>query len=300
MVKSKSYIGHILVFSTIIIYSFNTDFMKILIPNEIGSFGLVLARCLAMTIFFWGASLFTKEKNKLTLRDIFVISVGGLLGTALNLIFYVKGVELTGPIDATVIRTLQPIMVITISAVLYHSKVSKFKIFGIILGVVGTIYTSITPHVKGVDDSFLGNIFVVFACLSSAIYIIVIKPYVSKYNPITIIKIMSLVSFIIVFPIGYKELIEAPIFHGEPDFKALSMLSYTLLISSVVAYYLTITALRYITPIVQSSYIYVLPIAETCVSILLKVQYPTWHDPVGFLLILGGFLLINKKDKYLQ
>ena len=53
MPKSKAYIGHLMILATTFIYSFNTNFMKVIIPEWIGPNGLVLLRCSASTLVFW-------------------------------------------------------------------------------------------------------------------------------------------------------------------------------------------------------------------------------------------------------
>ena len=51
MPKSQAYIGHLMILATTFIYSFNTNFMKVIIPEWIGPNGLVLLRCSASTWF---------------------------------------------------------------------------------------------------------------------------------------------------------------------------------------------------------------------------------------------------------
>lgn len=43
--------------------------------------------------------------------------LGGILGLGGNLLFYINGLSLTGPIDAFVIRTTQPIIVIALAVI---------------------------------------------------------------------------------------------------------------------------------------------------------------------------------------
>lgn len=299
MQKSNSYIGHILALLVMIIYGFNTNFMKSLIPIHIGAFGLVFARCIISTFTFWFISLFVKEKadNHPPLADKIKIMIAGALGIGINSLLYVKGLELSGPIDATVIRTLQPIMIIAITVMFFHAKVNHNKIIGIILGLIGTIYISVTPYNKSVDDSFYGNILIFMAAISVAIYLVVIKPYVAKYKSITIMKWLLLPSIFITMPFGFTELLTAPIFHEPFAIGAWSKLGFTLFFASIVAYLLSILALKYISVFVQSTYIYILPIATTLVAIVMKIQYPNWHDPIALGFILAGFIFINKKIK---
>ena len=72
-----------MVLSTIVIYSFNTNFMKILMPEWIGPHGLVLIRCTVMAFGFWIISLFipaNKQQAKPKRKDILMMMLGGLLG----------------------------------------------------------------------------------------------------------------------------------------------------------------------------------------------------------------------------
>lgn len=298
MEKSKAYLGHILAFTAILIFSFNTNFMKSLMPTHIGAFGLVLARCIVSVIGFWVIGLFSHEskENAPTRKEIWIIMLAGVMAIGGNLIFYLKGLELTGPIDATVIRTLQPIIVIAIGASLFHKKVSIYKIIGICLGIAGTIYVSLSPHQHGVQDSFLGDMYIIIATIFAAIYLIVIKPYATRFKTVTIMKWMSLSSLIVTLPIGYKSLIEAPMFHTPISWVVWGEFAYSMIFASMVASFLSVLSLRYISAFVKSTYIYILPVTGTLVAILLGIQYPTWHDPIAFVIILIGFVLVNKKS----
>ena len=74
--KPKEIIGHLMVLSTIVIYSFNTNFMKILMPEWIGPHGLVLIRCTVMAFGFWIISLFipaNKQQAKPKRKDILMM-----------------------------------------------------------------------------------------------------------------------------------------------------------------------------------------------------------------------------------
>lgn len=300
MGKSKEYIGHILAIIAILIFSFNTNFMKSIMPEQIGAFGLVLARCLVSTVGFWIVGLFSHEAKgeSPSRRDVWMIMLAGVMAISGNLLFYLKGLELTGPIDATVLRTLQPIMVIGIAAIFFHEKISRYKIIGICLGIIGTVYVSIAPHHHGVEDSFVGDVLIFIATAFTAIYLVMIRPYTVKYNTVTIMKWMSLSSLIVCIPFGYHSLITAPVFHAETfSWIVWGKIAYSVIVGSMVALFISVLSLRYISAFVKSTYIYLLPITGTLVAIMLKLQYPNWHDPIAFVIILAGFILVNKKPK---
>lgn len=70
-----------------------------------------------------------------------------------------------------------------------------------------------------------------------------------------------------------------------------------LVFATMIAYFLNLKALQYISPFVESVYIYLLPVTGAIVSISLGLQKFSWHDPIALILIIAGFLLINKKKK---
>lgn len=300
MTKSKAYIGHLMILGTTFIYSFNTNFMKVVMPQWIGPDGLVLLRCAASAIAFWLIGLFFRPpKNTVspTRRDILMMLLGGVLGMGGNLLLYINGLNLTGPIDAFVIRTTQPIIVIALAIIFLHAKFNKYKAFGILLGLGGALYASIMPHQGTVRDSFGGDVLVFLSSVSYSFFLILIKPYTQKFDSVTVMKWMSLAAMLIALPFGIRQLIKAPLFTGTAPLQVWLQLGYILLFATLIGYFLSVYALNYITPFVESIYKYLLPITGAAVSILMGLQKFSWHDPIALLLIIIGFILINHKNK---
>lgn len=299
MVKNKAYIGHLMIIATTFIYSFNTNFMKVVMPEWIRPDGLVLLRCAASVVGFWLISLFFRPAAtapKPGRKDILMMLLGGVLGLGGNLLLYINGLSLTGPIDAFVIRTTQPIIVIALSVIFLHAVFTKYKAIGIILGLAGALYASFMPHEGTIKDSFGGDVLVFLSSVSYSFFLIVIKPFTVKFDSVTVIKWMSLSAFIIALPFGFHQLIHAPIFTGNAPLHIWLELGYTLIIATMLGYFLSVNALNYITPFVESAYKYLLPVTGAAVSILMGLQKFSWHDPIALALIIVGFILINRKN----
>lgn len=296
--KPKAIYGHLMVLATILIYSFNTNFMKTLMPEWIGPQGLILLRCLVSCAGFWLIDLFVSSSGteKPNLKDIGMMMLGGALGMGGNLLLYITGLALTGPIDAFVIRTVQPIIVVGIAVVFLHSAFTRYKAWGIAFGLAGALYASLMPHAGVVKDSFGGDALIFGAAVASALFLILINPYIQKFNSIYVMKWMSLAAVILTFPFGIKQLINASVFTGQAGAYVWFELSYTLLLATMLGYFLNVRSLKYISPFVSSVYIYLLPVTGSAVSILLGLQKFSWHDPVALVLIVIGFVLINKSS----
>lgn len=294
--KSGALTGNLMVLTTILIYSFNTNFMKVLMPDWIDAQGLVLARCTVSLIGFWIIGFFIKEKsgNKPKRKDIGMMLLGGILGLGGNLLLYITGLALTGPVDAFVIRTSQPIIVLALAVIFLGAHFTRYKAIGILLGIAGTLYVSLMPHGGNVKDSFTGDALVFAATISNSLFLILIKPYTQKFNAFTVMKWMSLSAFIIALPFGFRQLAHARIFFGEASGLVWFELCFTLIMATMVAYFLSVKALNYVSPFVESIYIYLLPVTGAIVTILMGLQKFSWHDPIALALIIGGFILVNK------
>lgn len=293
----KAYIGHLMILGTTLIYSFNTNFMKAMTPEWIHPNGLVLLRCTASAIGFWLIGLFIRPHTKTTpptRKDIGMMLLGGALGMGGNLLFYINGVALTGPIDAFVIRTAQPIIVIALAILFLHQSFTRNKAFGILLGLAGALYASIMPHGGIVKDSFSGDILVFSSSVVYSFFLILIKPYTQKFDSVTVMKWMSLAAFLLTLPFGISPLIQARIFTTAVPLHIWLELCYILVFATLIGYFLSVYALKYITPLVESAYKYLLPITGAAVSISMGLQKFSWHYPIALALIVIGFILINK------
>ena len=226
-----------------------------------------------------------------------MMMLGGLLGIGGNLLLYLNGLNITGPVDAFVIRTVQPIVVIALAVLILHVDFNRYKAIGIVLGLAGTLYVSITPHAGTMKDSFTGDILVFVSSIFNGLYLILIKPYTQKFNSIIVMRWMSLAAFILVLPFGLYQTFKAPLFTSEAPVHIWLELGFMLVFATMIAYFLNLKALQYITPFVESVYIYLLPITGAIVSISLGLQKFSWHDPIALVLIIAGFALINKKKK---
>lgn len=301
MTKSKAYIGHLMILATTFIYSFNTNFMKVVMPEWVTANALVLLRCAASAAGFWLTGLLLRSpaghKPRPGRKDTGMMLLGGVLGMGGNLLLYLNGLSLTGPVDAFVIRTMQPIIVIALSVFFLHARFTGYKALGILLAIGGALYVSWMPHSGPVKDSIPGDVLVFLSSVSYSFFLILIKPYTQKFDSVTVMKWMSIGAFLLAFPFGIVPLLRAPLFHAQAPLHVWLEILYTLLFATLAGYFLSVKALNYITPFVESAYKYLLPVTGAAVSIAMGVQKFSWHDPIGLALIVSGFLLINKKSR---
>ncbi len=294
MSGNRAYIGHICTLLTVLIYSYNVNIVKLLMPKYIDSFGLVLMRGIVTFISFWVVSLIFPDKGfKISRSDMKKIIFLGLIGYSAQLLLYYKGISMTGPIDSVVLRSLVPIMVILILVLFFKKKAHFREVIGVILGIIGVIYITVTPHTAGATDSLIGDLLILASTALVAVYNIKVVDLVEKIPTFTLMKWLSFYGLLLSFPIGAKDLFNAPFIGMSVESEIIWHLIVSCFLVGVVTNYLVIVALKYISAFVRSAYFYFLPITGTIVAIMLNIQRPTIHDAIAFIIIVAGFVLIN-------
>ncbi|WP_109437893.1 MULTISPECIES: DMT family transporter [Aquimarina] len=254
MISNKTK-AHIALLSVNMIYGANYLIAKGLMPNKIEASALVFLRISGAGILFFVLKYFVKEKVER--KDIARLALCGLLGVATNQFFSMNGLSLTSPVDAAIIITAMPIFTVIISYFLLKEPLTLQRILGISIGGAGAVLLIYLGNSGLGTGSLLGNIFVSINALAFAFYLVIVKPLMSKYKPITVIVWTFLFGFIFMFPFCIQKLIHTDF----QSFDASSWISLTYVVigPTFFAYLLNMFALQFVKPTVSSSYIYVQP-----------------------------------------
>ena len=164
---------------------------KGVMPDKIGPSALVVIRLIGAGLLFWMIKLFVKET--IDKKDYPRIVLCGLLGAAVNMLLFFHGLSLTSPIDASIISTSIPVMVLIFSAFILKERITNYKLVGITIGGLGAFLLVWYGNKTEGTSSLLGNLMVFANTCSYALYLVLIKPLMIKYNPISIISWVFLV-----------------------------------------------------------------------------------------------------------
>ncbi|GAA4294475.1 DMT family transporter [Aestuariibaculum suncheonense] len=294
--------AHLALLTANIIYGANYIIAKGVMPNKIGPTAFVFIRLACCVLLFWGIKLlFVKEKVEK--RDIIKLALCGLFGGAANQLFFFHGINLTSPIDASIIMTITPVIVLIFSYFILKEHITKNKILGIILGGTGAVLLILYGNKVSGTSSVLGNLFVLLNALSYGFYLILAKTLMHKYNAITVISWIFLFGFMYVFPLGIHPFLNT-------NFSAFTTetyltIGYVVLFTTFFAYLFNIYALNHLAPSITSSYIYLQPaISFIMVSIMAYVfmqnQYAQDINLIKILscgLVAIGVYLVSKPQK---
>lgn len=288
-------------FAVNLIYGANFIIAKGLMPALIGPSGFILVRLFGALPLFFLVKLFVKEKVQK--KDFKLLAICGFFGVALNQLLFFNGLNLTSPLNASLIMLATPVMVMVVSGIYLKEKITGYKVAGLILGLIGAFLLIVTSSKTDVSSSPLGDFCILINALSYAVFLVLVKPLMGKYKPITVISFVFLFGSIFVLPFGWNQFAE--IHWGGMGFNNYLGVAFVIVCTTFFAYLLNIYALKHLLPDVVSIYIYLQPMLALLFGwmfFLLKpegfhIVTPPELDAVKIfcaLLIFSGVYLVSK------
>jgi len=288
--------AHLALFITALIWTANYWITKWLIPGFLTPQQLIILRIGGALPLFWLVSLFIPD-NTVTPKNLLYIAVAALFGISLNQVFFIEGINLTSPVDVSVIHVSNPVFVLLLAAFFLNEKVTWLKTAGIVLGAGGAILVILSGKTAGLSSGhWQGNMLAVFNTVAYAIYLVMIKPVMKLYHPITAMKWLFLFGFILTFPYSAKSLSEINL-AGVRQITWLA-LAFIILFPTFLAYFLTIYSLKHVTAATVSYYSYMQPVFVALVAWFLTQDVFTPVKLLGTLFIFSGVYLVGRKNGF--
>ncbi|MBC8266413.1 MAG: DMT family transporter [Flavobacteriales bacterium] len=286
--------SHISIFFANFIYALTYTFAKDVMPDFVSPFAFILMRAVGAVLLFWLTYLlFVREKMER--KDLVRAAVAGVFGVALNQLLFFKGLNMTTPINASIIMTSNPIMVLVMSYFILGEKITLRKAIGIILGIIGASTLILNGSVLSLNpDHMLGNFFILINAASYAVFLVVVKPLMQKYNPITVMTAVFTFGTIYVIPFGLDGLLNVKF--NELPVTIIYEILFVVIATTYLAYMLNSAALKNLRPSVVSMYIYSQPILATIVAIYLGSDFVTQNKVVSAIIIFVGVYLVSVRS----
>lgn len=166
-------------------------------------------RIFGAMILFWVVSFFRKPEH-VGHKDLAKLFGASLLAIVFNQGCFIFGVSLSSPGDASIITTSMPLWAMVLSALILKEPITGKKVLGIAAGASGALLLILGSRSVAAsatkDTAIWGDLLVLTAQCSYALYIVLFKNFVSKYSLITIMKWMFTYAFICVLPFSADSL----------------------------------------------------------------------------------------------
>ena len=288
---NKNFRSHLFLLIVNVIYGANYTIAKSLMRDYIHPMGFIVLRVLGASTLFIIINPFFK-REKIEEKDYLLLAACGLFGVAINQLLFFKGLNLTGAINASLILTTNPMMVLMMAALLIKERVTKWKIGGILSGAIGAIILILfSKHTDDGKHAVMGDLCIFLNSFFYAIYIVMVKPLMLKYHPVTVIKWVFLFGLPVVILFGWQEVMEVQ--WSTFTSNTWMGVAFVVIGSTFIAYLFNIIALKDVSPEVVSIYIYVQPIIATAFSLSLNHESLTIIQVVASMLIFSGVYMVS-------
>ncbi len=293
----KRNLGLLAAFGATVIYGFNHTIAKNVMPIYIEAFGFVLLRVIGATLIFWTLSLFI-ENEKIKKEDWPRIFLCSFLGMFINKLAFFKGLELSTPINSSVLITVVPILVFVFSAFFLKEKMRFLRVFGVISGFVGALVLILySPSTSfNAPNIPLGNLMFVINSSTYGLYLIFVKKLVEKYNIITLFRWLFLIAIFLNLPVGLIEFKNVEWSH-LPFWDAILPMIYVVVGTTFLTYMFNAYALSKLKASTVSSFVYLQPIVGIIYAITTDNDSLTVLSVLGMILIFMGVYFVTKKIK---
>ncbi len=248
-------------------------------------------RIFGAAILFWITSLFL-PKERVPWRDKALMAGAGMLGILLNQGCYISGVGLTSPGEASIITTTMPMWVMLLAWLLLGEPITIKKAGGIALGATGALILvlSASAMANGGDNPAVGDLLVLAAQLSYALYLTFYRNFIKKYSLVTLMKWMFTSASIVRLPFSVPALVQLN--RGALSSTEIFGTAYVVLFATYLAYICIMTGQKQLRPTLVGMYNYFQPIVATGVAMYLGLESFTVWKAVAVLLIFAGVYLV--------
>ncbi|MGB3152015.1 MAG: DMT family transporter [Maribacter sp.] len=277
-------------------YGINHTLAKGVMPGYVTPFGFIFLRVVGATILFWSIS-FSGPKEKIEKKDWGRVFLAAVLGMAINMLSFFKGLELSTPINSAVLVTISPIAVVVLSAFLLKERITLNKGLGIILGFIGAVSLILfgAEIRQDAPNIPLGNTLFVLNAIAYGAYLVVAKKLVTKYHPLTLMKWLFTIAVIINFPITFSDFLK--IEWLTMPLWAYGVLAFVIIGTTFCTYLFNVFAMTELKASTIGAFIYVQPIVGIVFALLTGKDTLTFIKVGAAALVLIGVYLASKKVK---
>jgi len=284
--------AHLALIVSGLLYGANYWVAKGLMPGFMQPMQIIFIRGFTSLILLWLFAFFINDRH-VEKRDHLILAACGLTGIAINQTFFFLGLNLTSPVDAALIHSGSPVIVLLFSVLIAGEKAGWSKIAGIAIGAFGAVLLVLMGNFNnGGNNHLLGNMLILFNIVSYSLYLVMVKPLWAKYKALTIMKWVFLYGFIFIFPFCINGI-------GDLSFSSFTpyawfAISYIVIGTPFFSYLLTTYSLKTLSAGTAGYYIYMQPVIAASIGIIFFKESPALIKIIAAIMVFTGVFLVNR------
>jgi len=286
----KNIKAHFALLGANLIYGANYSLAKEVVPLYIGPSGMILIRVTGAVLLFGLLWLLKPEWPKREDTTRFLLCAA--TGVAVNQLMFFEGLSLTTPIQASIILTANPILVLLAAALIAREAITLRKTFGIALGLIGALVLLIQGDATRTGANVkLGNFFILINALSYSLYLVLVRKLMAKYRVITVMTWVFIPGLLMVAPFGIEQF-NAVQWNGMPE-NIMYLVAFIVIGTTFLAYLLNAYALVSVSASVVSAYVYSQPFIASLIALLLGKDSLHPSFIIAAILVFSGVYLVS-------
>ena len=283
----KAHLGLILSY---VIWAVNYPLYKVIMPHYISPYAMTMLVVGVAALLAFGSMLFVPIEPVRRQDILKLVAAAALMGIAKKL-FLMVGIQHTSPIDASIIATLGPILVLVISVMFLVDRFTPMKVLGMALGLAGALVVILSGSgMQAPSDKLGGDAVVLLAIVASSFSMVWLKELIMRYKPVTLLRWIYPVAAVMMLPIGLGPLLRTD-FSAMPAHVAW-IVAYVAVVPTFGPNYLLIYSLHYVNPTISSIYFYLEPVIATAISVAMHMDTLSWDRALASLAVFAGVLLV--------
>lgn len=290
----KKTIAHLLLFIVNLFYGIGFIVSKSVMPDLIHPQAFIMIRVCVTVVLFFIVSYFWI--NQIPNRKDWLLLFGcSFFGVVANQELFFAGLAITTPINAALIMIMTPVLVLVISIIIGREHFTVRRLSGVLLGTTGATLILGSKGFSFSSATFLGDLLILLNASSYAIYLVMVRPLMHRYHPMTVIKYLFLIGAPFTILFGWQQFVQI-------DWQLFNTSAWLAVIFIVIgttfcAYLFNVIALREVSSTVVGAYIYLQPILATIIAVFLGKDELTFIKAIAGILIFSGVYLVSFAPK---
>lgn len=253
-----------------------------------------LFTCLAYGIW---VALRRKHLLKVDREDLPLLALLGLINLPINQLLFIWGVKFTTAPNAALAYALTPVFVVLLLWIRTRKDPGRRRLFGVVLALIGAVIVLIDKGASISAQHTLGNIMVLGASASWAVYTVAGRRLVMKYGAFHATALTFFSGILFYLPLFFLLPVPAdldPLFASTGSENIWMQLFYLGVITSGVGYGLWYYALTHLDAGKVAVFNNLQPIFTTIMALVIFGTEPTIPFVIGGVIALVGVVVTQK------
>jgi drug/metabolite transporter (DMT)-like permease len=213
--------------------------------------------------------------------------VAGVIGMAGYNWFVNAGFELVPAGVGTLVTMVEPLMIAILAAMLLGEKLTRYVFLGVVLAIAGSVVlfwpdlTAASPQ----SVSARGLLYLLICCVGWAVYTIVTKPLLDRYDSFTVAATTMLIAAPILVGAASEPL---PALAARLDLRQWLEVAYLVVAAGIGGTMLWNYGAKHLSSTAAGTFLYLIPVIAVAAGALVLAEPVTVHVVAGGILMLSG------------